>query len=60
MERNSVDRHQQMQEEVQEIANVLAREAGKTPAEVWQEALTLHRIRYEPEPGPDTEVKAPR
>jgi hypothetical protein len=47
-----------LQEEVSEIAEVLARQQGKRVSEVWQEALTLHRVRYETEvvkcsdPGP--------
>jgi hypothetical protein len=36
-----------IQEEVTEIAEVLARCQGKAAREVWTEALTLHRIRYE-------------
>jgi hypothetical protein len=36
-----------IQQEVTEIAEVLARRQGKTVREVWNEALTLHRVRYE-------------
>jgi hypothetical protein len=35
--------------EVTEIAEVLARRQGKSIAEVWTEALALHRVRYETE-----------
>jgi hypothetical protein len=45
---------ERLQQEVQEIADVLAREAGKTPSQVWEEALSLHRVRYETAPLPDT------
>jgi len=38
-----------IQEEVTEIAEVLARQQGKPIREVWTEALTLHRVRYEKE-----------
>jgi hypothetical protein len=38
-----------IQQEVTEIAEVLARRQGKTVREVWNEALTLHRVRYETE-----------
>jgi hypothetical protein len=34
---------------VQEIAEVLSRRSGKPNPEVWNEALTLHRVRYETE-----------
>jgi hypothetical protein len=44
-----------MQEDVREIARVLARQQGKTPVEVWEEALRLHRVRYETEILPDPE-----
>ena len=46
-----------IQQEVQEIAEVLGRRSGKTIVEVWQEALSLHRVRYETEvldPGEET------
>ena len=36
-----------IQEEVTEIAEVLARRQGKPIREVWTEALSLHRVRYE-------------
>jgi hypothetical protein len=42
-----------MQREVTEIAEVLARRHGKTVREVWTEALTLHRVRYETEVLPN-------
>ena len=42
-----------LQQEVQEIADVLARQSGKTPVQVWEEALSLHRVRYETTPLPD-------
>jgi len=38
-----------VQAEVQEIAVVLSKPAGKSITEVWNEALTLHRVRYETE-----------
>jgi acyl-CoA reductase-like NAD-dependent aldehyde dehydrogenase len=40
---------ERIQEEVTEIAEVLARRKGKPIREVWTEALTLHRVRYERE-----------
>jgi hypothetical protein len=40
------------QREVQEIAEVLSRQTGRSIVEVWNEALKLHRVRYE------TEVRA--
>jgi hypothetical protein len=39
--------HQRLQEEVSEIAEVLARWHKKSHVDVWQEALHLHRVRYE-------------
>jgi hypothetical protein len=36
-----------IQAEVQEIAEVLSRRSGRSIVEVWSEALTLHRVRYE-------------
>ncbi len=36
-----------IQEEVTEIAEVLARRQGKSVRDVWNEALSLHRVRYE-------------
>lgn len=44
-----VTRWDELQEEVQEIAEVLARQSGKSISEVWTEALDLHRVRYETE-----------
>jgi hypothetical protein len=41
------DVHQRLQEEVSEIAEVLARWQKKSQVEVWQEALSLHLVRYE-------------
>jgi hypothetical protein len=38
---------ERIQQEVAEIAEVLARRQGKLVREVWTEALTLHRVRYE-------------
>jgi hypothetical protein len=35
------------QREVQEIAEVLSRQSGRPIVEVWNEALSLHRVRYE-------------
>jgi hypothetical protein len=37
------------QAEVQEIAEVLSRQSGTSIIEVWNEALCLHRVRYEAE-----------
>jgi len=44
---------EELQQEVQEIAEVLLRQrpAGTDIIDVWQEALSLHRVRY------DTEVR---
>jgi hypothetical protein len=39
--------HERIRREVQEIAEVLSRRSGKSIIEVWQEALSLHRVRYE-------------
>jgi hypothetical protein len=51
----------QIEEEVREIAWVLLREhpPGTQMTEVWQEALTLHAVRYETEvlPGPGHAVR---
>ncbi len=41
------------QREVQEIAEVLSRQSGRSVSEVWDEALTLHRVRYETDVQPD-------
>jgi hypothetical protein len=40
---------EQTQREVQEIAEVLSRQSGHSIIEVWDEALRLHRVRYETE-----------
>jgi hypothetical protein len=40
---------EQTQREVQEIAEVLSRQSGRSIVEVWNEALNLHRVRYETE-----------
>jgi hypothetical protein len=37
------------QREVQEIAEVLSHQSGRSVIEVWDEALRLHRVRYETE-----------
>jgi hypothetical protein len=37
------------QHEVQEIAEVLSRQSGRSIVDVWNEALKLHRVRYETE-----------
>jgi hypothetical protein len=37
---------ERLQAEVQEIAEVLSRQTGRCIVEVWNEALTLHRVRY--------------
>ena len=39
-----------IQVEVTEIAEVLARQQNRSLVEVWEEALSLHRVRYENEP----------
>jgi len=40
----------QVQTEILEIAEVLQREQpDRTIAELWEEALSLHRVRYETE-----------
>jgi predicted transcriptional regulator len=49
-----------LQQEVQEIADVLARQSGKTTIQVWEEALSLHRVRYETTPFPDAEPESAR
>jgi hypothetical protein len=36
-----------IQSEVQEIADVLSRRSGKPVRDVWEEALSLNRVRYE-------------
>jgi hypothetical protein len=47
--------HERIQSEIQEIAEVLSRRSGKTIIEVWNEALSLHRVRYETEVLADQE-----
>jgi hypothetical protein len=37
---------ERIQEEVTEIAEVLARQRDKPMRDVWAEALSLHRVRY--------------
>jgi hypothetical protein len=49
---------ERVQAELQEIAEVLSRRSGKTIIEVWQEALSLHRVRYETEVLADTEEES--
>jgi len=50
-----------IQEEVTEIAEVLARREGKPVRDVWAEALTLHRVRYETKVlAAEAEGKTPR
>lgn len=39
-----------IQVEVTEIAEVLAQQQNRSLVEVWEEALSLHRVRYEQEP----------
>ncbi len=41
--------HERIRAEVQEIAEVLSHRSGRSIVEVWSEALTLHRVRYEKE-----------
>jgi hypothetical protein len=38
---------EQTRREVQEIAEVLSRQTGRSITEVWNEALNLHRVRFE-------------
>ena len=47
--------HDRIQAEVQEIAEVLSRQSGRSIVEVWNEALSLHRVRYETEVRADLE-----
>jgi hypothetical protein len=49
---------ERLQQEVQEIADILARQSGKTTIQVWEEALSLHRVRYETTPLPDAETES--
>jgi hypothetical protein len=44
---------EQQHQDIQEIAEVLAREQGKEMRDVWEEALTLYRVRFETEVLPD-------
>jgi hypothetical protein len=44
---------ERIQAEVQEIAEVLSQRSGEPIPDVWNEALTLHRVRYETEVLPD-------
>jgi hypothetical protein len=44
---------ERIQQEVQEVADVLSRQSGRTILEVWDEALSLHRVRYSTEILPD-------
>ena len=39
--------HERIRAEVQEIAEVWSRRRGRSIIEVWNEALSLHRVRYE-------------
>lgn len=52
------NRFEELQEEVREIARVLLKEhpTGTPMRDVWEEALSLHRVRYETEslPGETT------
>jgi hypothetical protein len=48
MKQNENDtHHEKIQAEVQEIAEVLSRQSGRSTVEVWNEAISLHRVRYE-------------
>jgi hypothetical protein len=40
---------EQTQREVQEIAEVLSSQSGRSVLDVWDEALRLHRVRFESE-----------
>jgi hypothetical protein len=46
---------ERIQAEVQEIANVLSRRTGRSIIEVWELALSLHRVRYETDVLTDAE-----
>jgi hypothetical protein len=48
---------ERIQAEVQEIAEVLSRQSGRPIIEVWSEALSLHRVRYEMDVLADEEEK---
>ena len=50
--------HERIQGEVQEIAEVLSRQSGCTIIEVWNEALSLHGVRYETDVLRDEEKPA--
>jgi hypothetical protein len=54
-----MSRFEELGEEITEIARVLMRRTGKTEKEVWDEALTLHRVRYAREirPPPEDEER---
>jgi hypothetical protein len=44
---NRPSKHEELQAEIQEIFEVLRREAPeRSTFELWNEALTLHRVRY--------------
>jgi hypothetical protein len=47
--------HERIQGEVQEIADVLSRQSDRSIIEVWNEVLSLHRVRYEREMLADPE-----
>jgi hypothetical protein len=49
--------HERLQREITEIAEVLARRQGKRARDVWEHALSLHRVRYEREPLPSGETE---
>jgi hypothetical protein len=40
---------ERIQVEVQEIADVLSRQSGRSILDVWNEALSLHRVRVRDE-----------
>jgi hypothetical protein len=48
---------ERLQAEIAEIAEVLSRRSGKPIAVVWNEALGLHRVRYETKVLTDKEEK---
>jgi hypothetical protein len=43
------------QDTVRGIARVLMAESGKSMVEVWEEALSIHRVQYNTEVLPDPE-----
>jgi hypothetical protein len=53
MSEDRIRRYQELRQEVTEIAEVLLREnpSGTRMTEVCEEALSLHRVRYEIECG---------